>query len=224
MDPVTRQYRGVSADKRRAERRARLIEAGYDVLASEGAARTTMKAVRIRSGLTERYFYESFRDRDELLTALIDMIGQEMRTAMLRAVAAAPNDPYSLIRAAVDAAVDVLASDPRKARVYREATRGGQIKITKTAYVESLAEALAERLRELPGLQAKRHRPALHATTMLLLFGLAETTTAWLDGHIDLTRDQLEDQFARVCTAALSTIGNQTPLGSQHKTRSVEAE
>ena len=209
VPPVTRPYRGVSADERRAERRARLIEAGYDVLASQGAARTTMKAVRIRSGLTERYFYESFRDRDELLTALVDAVGQELRTAMLQAVAAAPNDPYSLARAAVDAAIDALASDPRKARVYREATRGGHIKITKTAYVESLAEALAERLRELPGLQAKRHRPALHAATMLLLFGIAETTTVWLDGDIDLTRDQLADQLARICTAAIGTVGNQ---------------
>jgi AcrR family transcriptional regulator len=185
-----------------------LIEAGYDVLASEGAAGTTMKAVRIRSGLTERYFYESFRDRDELITVLIDTVGQEMRTAMLQAVAAAPNDPYSLTRAAVDAAIDLLASDPRKARAYREATRGRQAKVSKAAYVESLAESLAERLRELPGLGAKRDWPALHATTMLLVFGLAETTTAWLDGDIDLTRDQLADQFARVCTASLGTVGS----------------
>ena len=206
---MTRPYKGVSAEDRRAERRARLIEAGYDVLASQGAARTTMKAVRIRAALTERYFYESFRDRDELLTALIDSVGQEMRTAMLQAVAAAPNDPYSLTRAAIDAAIDVLARDPRKARVYREATRGGQIKMTKTSYVHSLAQELGDRLQGLPGLHAKRDRPALHATTMLLLFGLAETTTAWLDGEIDLTRDQLADQFARICAAALATAGDQ---------------
>jgi AcrR family transcriptional regulator len=212
---VTRPYRGVSADERRAARRARLIEAGYDVLASQGAGRTTMKAVRIRSGLTERYFYESFRDRDALLTALIDEVGHEMRTAMLQAIETASNDPYSVTRAAVDAAIDVLASDPRKARVYLEANRGAEIKITKTAYVESLADALAERLRELPGLQAKRHRAALYATTMLLLFGLAETTTVWLDGDIDLTRDQLADQFARICTAAIATVGDQTPIRGQ---------
>jgi AcrR family transcriptional regulator len=205
---VTRAYRGVSADDRRAERRARLIEAGYDVLAREGAAGTTMRAVRIRAGLTERYFYESFRDRDELMTALIDTVGREMRTAILDAVAAAPSDAYSLTRAAADAAIDVLARDPRKARAYREATRSGQIKITKAAYVESLAETLAERVGELAGLGAKRHQPALYATTMLLLFGIAEATTAWLDGDVDLSRDQLADQFARVCTAAIGTVGD----------------
>jgi hypothetical protein len=84
-------------------------------------------------------------------------------------------------------------------------------------YVESLAEALADRLRELPGLQARRHRPALHATVMLLLFGLAETIIVWLDDDIDLTRDQLADQFARVCTAAIGTVGNQAPIRGRPK-------
>jgi hypothetical protein len=130
---------------------------------------------------------------------------------------AAPSDPYSLTRAAVDAAITMLASDPRKARVFREAARGGQVKISQTGYFESLAEAFTDRLREFPGLQAKRHRPALYATTMVLLFGLAETITVWLDGDIDLTRDQLADQFARICTAALGTVGNQASLRGQPK-------
>lgn len=206
-----RRYGGISADERRAERRARLIEAGYDVVARDGAAHTTMKAVRIRSGLTERYFYESFRDRDELLTALVDTVGQEMRTALLHAVATAPSDLYSLARAAVDAAIDVLAGDPRKARVYREATRSGQVKIAKSAYVESLADALARYLGQLPGLRANRQQPALQATTMVLLFGLAETITAWLDGDIDLSREELAHQFALICTAAIRTVGDQAP-------------
>jgi hypothetical protein len=125
---------------------------------------------------------------------------------------AAPNDLYSLTRAAVDAAIDALASDPRKARVFREAARGGQVEISQTGYFESLADAFTDRLQGFPGLGAKRHRPALHATAMVLLFGIAETTTVWLDGDIDLTRDELADQFARICTAALGTIGNQASL------------
>jgi AcrR family transcriptional regulator len=203
---VIRPYRGVSANARRAQRRARLIEAGYDVLASEGVARMTMKAVRIRSGLTERYFYESFADLDDLLTALVDTVGQEMRTAVLHAVTAAPDDPYALARAAVDAAIDLLAGDPRKARVFSEATRSGRIRIAKSAYVESLAEALAEQLSRLPSLRAARQRVALRVTTMVLLFGLAETISVWLDGDIDLGRDELADRFARICTAAIATV------------------
>jgi AcrR family transcriptional regulator len=204
--PLERTYRSSSAEERRAERRARLIEAGYDVLASEGAARTTMKAVRIRSGLTERYFYESFKDCDELLTTLVDLVGKELRAAILLAVATAPNDLYSLSHAAASAVVDLLAKDPRKARVYREATRGGHIKASKTAYVESLARELAERLQQVPGLQAKRLWPKLYATEVMLLFAVSETTAVWLDGDIDLTRDQLIDQFAKVCTAAICTL------------------
>jgi AcrR family transcriptional regulator len=200
-------YRRSSGEERRAERRARLIEAGYDVLASEGAARMTMKAVRIRSGLTERYFYESFRDCDDLMTALVDLVGKELRAAVLEAVKA-PKDLYSMCHAAAKAAVDLLAKDHRKARVYREATRGGHIKASKTAYVESLAKELAERLQQIPGLKAESLWPKLYATEVMLLFAVSETTTVWLDGHIDLTRDQLIDHFAKVCAAAVRTLGD----------------
>jgi hypothetical protein len=50
-------------------------------------------------------------------------------------------------------------------------------------------------------------RELAHATTMLLLLGFAETATVWLDRDIHLTRDQLADQFARICTAAIGTVG-----------------
>lgn len=206
IKPSARTYRSASADDRRAERRARLIEAGFDVLAKEGAARTTMKAVRIRSGLTERYFYESFRDCDELLTTLVDQVGRELRSAVLQAVAAARPTLFAFAHAAAGAAVDFLMSDPRKARAYREATRGGHIKVTKTAYVESLAEALAGGLQTIPDLGLKKHHPTLYATSVMMVFAVSETATVWLDGDIKLTRDQLVDQFAKVCTAAIHTL------------------
>lgn len=204
--PAARTYRNASAEERRAERRARLIEAGYDVLFSEGAARTTMKAVRIRSGLTERYFYESFRDCDELLTALADQVGKELRGAVLSAVEAAPKDLYSMSLAASKALVDLLANDPRKAHAYLEVTRGGHIKARKTAYVASLAKELARRLQKIPSLQGESLWPKLYATEVMLLFAVSETTTVWLDGDIDLTREQLIEHFARVCSAAASTL------------------
>src|SRR5687767_9668516 len=52
---VVRPYKGVSADERRALRREQLMEAGLDVLGSEGIAGLTMTEVCARAGLTERY-------------------------------------------------------------------------------------------------------------------------------------------------------------------------
>ena len=92
MAKVVRPYRGVSADERRAQRRAQLVEAALDVLGDAGLARTTMTEVCARAGLTERYFYESFGDRDELLIAVFDAITEETNDAALAALEAAPPD------------------------------------------------------------------------------------------------------------------------------------
>ena len=166
-----------------------------------------MKAVRIRSGLTERYFYESFRDCDELIATLVEQVGKELRAAVLQAVATAPPDLYSMSHAATGALVDLLSKDPRKARAFVEGTRSGHVKVSKTEYVKSLARVLVERLQQLPGLQGKKLRPRLYATEMMLLFAVSETTAVWLNGDIDLTREQLIDQFAKVCAAAIVTLG-----------------
>src|SRR3954454_21644583 len=73
-----RVYGGLAADERSAQRRARLLEAGLDLLGSEGWAATTVTAVCTRARLTPRDFYESFRDRYELVVAICDGIVAEV--------------------------------------------------------------------------------------------------------------------------------------------------
>ncbi|MGH2987557.1 MAG: TetR/AcrR family transcriptional regulator, partial [Solirubrobacterales bacterium] len=112
----TRPYRGVSADDRRAVRRARLIEAGLELLGERGWQGTTVRAVCAEAGLTERYFYESFAGRDELLAGVFDRVATEAAEGVLRAVEAAPHDARSKARAAIGAFVEMLTDDPRRAR------------------------------------------------------------------------------------------------------------
>ena len=62
-----------------------------------------MTAICANANLTERYFYESFRNRDELLVTVIDGIADEIRTVTLAAMEAADGDPREQIRAGIDA-------------------------------------------------------------------------------------------------------------------------
>ena len=80
---VVRPYRGVSADDRRADRRARLLEAGLDLVGEVGVAEVTAEAVAARAGLSKRYFYESFADRDALLVAASSGVFETVRAALL---------------------------------------------------------------------------------------------------------------------------------------------
>src|SRR5581483_1962254 len=96
----TRVYGGVDAVERRAARRARLIGAALDLLGTDGWQATTVRAICARAGLTARYFYESFADRDELLLAVFDEIAQEAAAVVLDAVASAPAEAWAKSRAA----------------------------------------------------------------------------------------------------------------------------
>src|SRR5438270_12648428 len=67
-------YGGIPADERRAERRERLLEAGLEILGTEGWQAATVRAICKQARLNPRYFYESFSGLDELLVAVFDTI------------------------------------------------------------------------------------------------------------------------------------------------------
>src|SRR5512139_974724 len=73
----TRTYGGRSAEERRSERRHRLVDAALAIWGEQGWAAVTMRQVCARAGLIDRYFYESFPDRDALLVAVWDQLRDE---------------------------------------------------------------------------------------------------------------------------------------------------
>jgi AcrR family transcriptional regulator len=206
MQPVTRPYKGVSADERRTQRRARLIEAGLDVLGEEGMANTTMTAVCARAGLTERYFYESFEGREELLAAVFDAVSQEVTSAVLGAVAEAPEDLLERCRAAAGALIDALTDDPRKARAYVEAIGSEALKRRRAATMRLYAGFLAEQIRVVYDLRDERHEKSVALAATILVGGMSEAVMQWLDGTLELSRDELVDECARLCVAAADGI------------------
>ena len=65
-------WSGVPLEDRQALRRDELIAAGVSLLGGESGPALTVRAVCRQAGLTERYFYESFSDRDEFVRAVYD--------------------------------------------------------------------------------------------------------------------------------------------------------
>jgi AcrR family transcriptional regulator len=92
----------VSADERRAERRSNLKEACLDLIGEAGVVPITAEGVSGRAGLTKRYFYESFSDRDALLYEVMDEFFTDARTAMLDARASDEGTPSAYDRPASD--------------------------------------------------------------------------------------------------------------------------
>ena len=192
----TRTYRGASAEERKAERRDRLLAAGLAVLGTLGWERTTMTSVCAEAKLTERYFYESFSGRDELLLAVVDQIAAEAKATVLAALRSAPAEPRAAAREAIAAFVGLFAADPRK----------GRVAILESAAAPPLRRRRQELLREFTELiVAEGHAlfgaaalppPRDQINALLFAGGLAELLAAWLTGEIDATNDQLVDAAA----------------------------
>ena len=123
MAPV-RPWRGVSAEERTAERRERLLEAGLEVFATIGYASSSVREVCRAARLTERYFYESFADREALLAAVSGRIVADFLAAVAPTLSLLESDLPRATREAAAALVGSLADDPRRARVLLVETVG----------------------------------------------------------------------------------------------------
>src|ERR1700735_1367322 len=109
-----RPYRGINAADRLATRRARLLEAGLDLLGGDDAAELTVRGVCRRAGVAARYFYESFADKDEFVGAVFDSVIAELAFTTQSAVDAAP--PEEQTRAGMTNIVRTIGGDRRVGR------------------------------------------------------------------------------------------------------------
>jgi AcrR family transcriptional regulator len=199
---TTRVYRGLGADERRAERRARLLASGLELLGSRGWQATTVTAVCEHARLTPRYFYESFADRDELLVAIFDAIIEEVAEAVLRALPSAPADMGEVLRAHIEAWVTVARDDRRKARVaFVEALGSEALMRRRLDATRQLAGLLTEQARAVYGVPP-RGAASLDVAGLVAAGGLIETMIERVEGELERDSEQLVAQFTEVCAAS----------------------
>jgi AcrR family transcriptional regulator len=188
-----RPYRGIDAAERVTQRRRRLLDAGLDLLGGEDTeAELTVRAVCREAGLTARYFYESFGDKDEFVAAVYDWVVADIAATMQAAVVAAP--PKEQGRAGIANVVRIIAGDPRVGRLVFSSKLSNPVvahkRVESTAFFISL---LGEHVNTTLRAQDD-HR--IKAATHFVVGGVAQTISAWLDGAVVLGPDELVDQLA----------------------------
>ncbi|SEM44183.1 TetR/AcrR family transcriptional regulator [Streptacidiphilus jiangxiensis] len=207
----------VRVTRRRAETRARLLEAAFEVFAAEGFGHSTIEAVCDRAGYTRGAFYSNFKDLDELFFALYDdrsaVIAGQLGEALAAtgAVAEAADATLAELTARV---TGVLLLDRDwllvKTEFLLHAARRPDVARALADHRAVLHGAVAQRLSEL----ASRNRPlppaladadsAAHAV-IALYDGV--TVQLLLDGDVDAARAWL----GRLITALLSSADTATP-------------
>ncbi|HEY2696249.1 MAG TPA: TetR family transcriptional regulator [Pseudonocardiaceae bacterium] len=201
MGSPTRPYRGISATERTARRRAELMAAAFDLVGTAGWEQATMTAICARAKLTERYFYESFASRDELLLAVFDELAERMRGAVVDALASAPPDPEGTARAAITVFVDLLTEDPRIGRVaIVESAATGSLRRRRHQILGEFADLIVARSQVVFGADALPG-PRDRLNALLFTGGLAEVLTAWLAGEVTASKTDIIEtavnQFVR---------------------------
>ena len=119
-----RPYRGALPEERRAQRRGQLIAAAIEVYGDRGYRRSSVKSVCEAAGLTERYFYESFANSDELLVAAYNEVTARVRAALRKAAEAAGRGRNARARAMLHTYFGILRNDERLARLFLVEIRG----------------------------------------------------------------------------------------------------
>ncbi|WP_163756142.1 TetR/AcrR family transcriptional regulator [Mycobacterium botniense] len=183
-------WSGVPLEDRQALRRDKLITAGVQLLGGKGGPAVTVRAVCRHAGLTERYFYESFADRDEFVRAVYDDVcARAMATLMS---AATP-------REAVEQFVELMVDDPVRGRVLLLAPEVEPV-LTRSG-AEWMPNFIALLQRKLTRI-SDPVRQNLVATS--LIGGLTALFTAYLDGRLAATRSQFIDYCIDMLTSRVA--------------------
>ena len=201
MEPA-RRYRGVTAAERQAERRERLLEAGLELFGTVGYARTSIRAVSAAASLNSRYFYESFRDREDLLYGVYQRIVGDIFTRAAEA-AAAENVLEAQARAGLRAGWVAVTEDRRKARIVAIEVVGVSERLERLRHEtrQALAQMTADNALSLAGPGTRlRLDPVL--TARFLMGGVVEVLHEWINGDLDTAVDDVVEHFTALFTAA----------------------
>ncbi|HJT95340.1 MAG TPA: TetR/AcrR family transcriptional regulator [Mycobacterium sp.] len=193
MDSGQRRGRwsGVPLEDRQVLRRDELITAGTTLLGSERGPSLTVRAVCRAAGLTERYFYESFADRDEFVRAVYDDVcARAMATLM------STDTP----RDAVERFVALMVDDPTRGRVLLLAPEVEPVLTRSGAeWMPSFIDLLQRKLTRIT-------EPATQAMVATGLIGaLSALFTAYLNGRLPATREQFIDYCVEMLLSRVSS-------------------
>lgn len=137
---MTRAYGGENAETRKLNRRLKLIEAGKQCFGDKGFSKTKVKDICIAADLTERYFYESFKNKEQLLGVIYVLLIESMLENMQTTVEAYNDNPSEAMKYLAYNYFLMLKNDPNRARIQLFEILGVSDNLNKI-YQEKLREA-----------------------------------------------------------------------------------
>jgi len=203
----TRTWRGQTTEQRQAGRRERLIEAGIELFGTRGYANTPVKAICEEAGLTERYFYEAFDDREDLLDVIYDDVITGCARATVEALDASGDDLDASMRAGLTAFAHELTRDPRRARIQEIEVVGvsPEMEIKRRENIHAFARIVADKTRELGG-REKVGPLQLDVIALGLVGSVNEQLIDFVLGYLEIPLDDLIENQITAFTAVAGQL------------------
>lgn len=197
-----RRWGGTTLAQRQEGRRGQLLAAGVALIARGGGQAVTVRAVCRESGLTSRYFYEQFADRDEFTAAVFQGVAEECEAAIAAAVAAAPRTGEAVAAAAVDAVVGVTIDDPDKGRVLFVAPTTDPVLFdARDRFFPRVTAMIADQIPARSSADVRRLKSAS------LIGALSHVFFLYADGRLDVSREVFVQHCVDVLVAVASMGG-----------------
>ncbi len=215
-----RRYAGRSGQERQRLRCERLLAAALDLFGTAGYANTSIRSVCERAGLNERYFYESFRTREDLLAALYEQVVEEVTRAAIDAVTDTEPELEARARAGLGAFLRLLTGDIRKARVLSIEVVGvnDQLERRRRQTLHAFADFLDQQAFTLVGASGPPQMDVM-LTARSLVGATNELLIDWILGNLDHSVEELIEHCTRLFVVGAHavfqppppTLGDRTP-------------
>ncbi len=137
---LTRAYAGENAEVRIQNRRRKLVEAGKKCFGTKGFAKTKIKDICVEADLTERYFYESFRNKEALLGVVYVTLVDDMIGSLMAVAEEFQGRPVEAMRNLLIGYFTLFQDDPNRAQVQLFEILGVSDELNKV-YQEKIREA-----------------------------------------------------------------------------------
>lgn len=157
-----------------------------------------MRGACARAGLADRYFYESFADREALLVAIAESVRDETIAVILNSGAAPGERPYlEWLRAALTAMVEHIDQNPGSAQIFFGDHGGSEIlESLRRDTISAVVELFLDLAR--PRLSPTATQDELRLTFLLGIGGFVEAVTARRAGNLDMASEALVENLVGV--------------------------
>ena len=170
------------------------MSAAAEIWAESGWAAVTMRGVCTRAGLIDRYFYENFTDRDDLLVAVWDGLRDELTAALVAAGTTEPDDPpLEILQRSIAAVVLGFAVDKVRSNILFGAHSGSPaLEHRRHRLLIEVSDVMAESGMAYikPGIERAEFRQSV----LMGVGGFLELIGAWHAGVLDVDAADIVEQ------------------------------